>query len=349
MLEPTPKHKKLYRTFVNKRNLALEKILNNTRLRITDQLNLCFAALVEIYAHTQSDDHARLVIHSTAQTIGQIVKRMRKIVHFLAYVSEGEILSQLSGKPPRAYEKPDLNEELFAGGSVEQRVEFYLSKIQDRMKQQARLASLTNERATYEDLVRVIPKKKRIAQKKVTLRKIGEARKPIDTPFLTDEQWQDVVDEYMLDYGIKNRGPDQFFDPEEIKYIRPDLEPTYKAPNGKDDAVYQWELEQDVTHDFVEQVRNGQVEAANANGYTDFVWVAIVDDRTDECCLWRDGLTTAEIDAELKGAHKDDECEGSVPPIHFNCRCTLEPVTDNIGELPETPIKDFDEWLDEKW
>jgi len=81
-------------------------------------------------------------------------------------------------------------------------------------------------------------------------------------------------------------------------------------------------------------------------GVKDLNWIAVIDDRTDDCCLWRDGLTTMEIEDELNGNHADDDCDATTPPAHFNCRCRLAPVTDDLPDVPASNQIDFEEWLD---
>ena len=122
-------------------------------------------------------------------------------------------------------------------------------------------------------------------------------------------------------------------------------------PTAEGEEYYAWEYERDITNDFVYAVREGAIEAAKENGITDFVWIAVVDDKTDACCLWRDGLLTSEIEAKLKEHESEDEdCNlggsGLVPPLHFNCRCSLAPATDAIPQKPEVDYASFDKWLE---
>jgi len=122
-------------------------------------------------------------------------------------------------------------------------------------------------------------------------------------------------------------------------------------PTTEKDTWYVWEFERDLTNEFVKSVRTGQIAAANENGITDFVWIAVIDSKTDECCQWRDGLLISEIRERL-GDHRDEdeacniEGDNLTPPIHFNCRCTLAPAAENIPDKPDTGAKSFDEWLE---
>ena len=113
---------------------------------------------------------------------------------------------------------------------------------------------------------------------------------------------------------------------------------------GVTDA-YAWELEKEVTQLFVDQVRRGEHEAAKDNGIPDFIWISVIDNVTDECCKWRDGLTVTEIETQLKGKHSNDKCQTIVPPAHFNCRCALAPLTDDLPSSPPPDLGDFEDWL----
>lgn len=339
------KNKTLYRKFVNDRNELLETILNNTRLKITDALNLCFKAMIEIYCGSGDTHHINFIISHTAADVEHFVLEMRRKVDVATIDSESAILGMITGKVITPRTNKSLDGELPSGGSVYDRTVYYLQNLSDRMRKKVALARLTDEPPNYSDLAALIPKRKRLGQKRRALknvesRKLTEAVKPT-LNFIDESEWQKILDDYKSQYVPKNRGPETFFDPEDVK------DQTGVSIGQYDDAVYQWELEQDVTQDFVTRVREGQVEAANQNGYTDFVWVAVVDSVTDECCLWRDGLTTQQIELALSKEHSDDDCDATVPPAHFNCRCTLEPVTDNIEDLqPESNIGDFNAWLD---
>jgi len=147
--------------------------------------------------------------------------------------------------------------------------------------------------------------------------------------FMDEELWNQLLEEYLTDYVPQYREPKMIFDVE---------------VGGDTEEWYGWEIEQYVTHDFVDRVRKGQDEAAKQNGITDFMWIAVIDDKTDECCAWRDGLTSAQIEAKLP-QHKDDDCDAIVPPAHFNCRCTVAPMLDTMTDEPTVNVTEFEEWL----
>ena len=152
--------------------------------------------------------------------------------------------------------------------------------------------------------------------------------------FVDQAAWDRMLDKYKQDYVPKHRAPEYVID----------------EATDDTEAYYAWEYERDVINDFVTAVRSGQEQGASENGVTDFVWIAVVDDRTDECCLWRDGLLVSEIEKQLKAhVHEDENCvlgsNGLVPPLHFNCRCSLAPATDEIPEKPDVDYKSFEDWL----
>jgi hypothetical protein len=144
--------------------------------------------------------------------------------------------------------------------------------------------------------------------------------------YVDDSAWSSMVDDYLGKELPGPRGPQDIVD-----------------VLGAD--RYEWEVEQDMMHDFVERVRSGQESAAKENGIVDFMWVAVVDQKTDDCCLKRDGLGSSEIEEKLKGPWKEDECKATVAPAHFNCRCVMVPMSSDLLDVPTADYGDFDQWL----
>lgn len=154
--------------------------------------------------------------------------------------------------------------------------------------------------------------------------------------------WSKIVDDYTEQYLPQDRSPASVFDITDPYTDKP----VEDIPS--EDAIYGWEIERDVTHDFVQEVRDGQIDAAKENGIDEFVWIAIIDEKTcDNCCAWRNGLLTSEIEQRLTDEPDlADYCDATVPPAHFNCRCSLAPASKDLELVDETQnIKDFDEWL----
>jgi hypothetical protein len=164
-------------------------------------------------------------------------------------------------------------------------------------------------------------------------REKSEEDDPIYGPqFIDANDWDDIVSDYKDAYLPKYRDP------------RYELEAPATTAEG-DVLLYPWQVEQEMTEDFVSSVRSGEVDSANEQGITDFVWIAILDSHTDDCCRKRDGLTNAEIVEKQKGEWSGDDCQAQVPPAHFNCRCRVAPATDNLPDKPASNAQDFEDWL----
>lgn len=212
-------------------------------------------------------------------------------------------------------------------------------------------------------IFKALPKKKRIPARAVLKKvKVTEASRPKMKSRSEDESgisigltrgdnytfdfdqdtWNRVVHEYQNDYVPIDRSPENF-----INLKDPFTSIPIKDDIPESDKIYAWELENEITNDFVKTVRDGQVSAANENGIDDFVWISILDDKTDECCQWRHGLLTGEIEDRLaKDDSLSEDCDAVVPPAHFNCRCTLAPASKDLQMVNNTDLnQEFDEWL----
>jgi hypothetical protein len=151
--------------------------------------------------------------------------------------------------------------------------------------------------------------------------------------FFTEAEWQAAVDDYLS---------------EEIPYGRAPYDQIFYADteNAEVYTRYQWQVEAEITDDFVDAVRDGENYAANAQGINDFQFIAIVDAKTDECCAERDGLTFTEINEKLdNGEIEQGENEEAAPPVHFNCRCRVAPMTTDMPEEEGADWSAFDDWL----
>ncbi len=110
---------------------------------------------------------------------------------------------------------------------------------------------------------------------------------------------------------------------------------------------YTWEVEQEITEDFVKSVRDGTIDSAKEAGIEDFMWIAVLDSHTDECCKVRDGLSSSEIEKKIAdGTIDGEECDAIVAPAHFNCRCDVAPMTNDLPETEASGLPDFNEWLE---
>lgn len=300
-------------------------------------------------------------------------ERLRRSTYTLAYTGEIEALSRALNEPQKAALTRDkVNAEVIVdmpgGGDVDSRIRYFLQKLRRKVIDAINLGLLKDEKPPeMADRIRsAFPRQKKVKRPKKQLKgpKLKEAKeKPkkkmpdfdsvfefaktllpptrkdpkvaMTTGFIDDSAWQDLVNDYLAKEISPLRGPDDI------------LSLQIKSPTtGKLEQVdrYVWELEKEITQDFVDRVRKGQVDAANDNGIKDFVWIAILDSDTDECCRWRDGKTTSEIKKLLRGSKSGDPCKATVPPAHFFCRCDIAPIT---GDLPDKTeqLGDFETWL----
>ena len=255
-----------------------------------------------------------------------------------------------------------------AGGALSGRIELYLSRLLHRVKDAIKLGQLLEEKPN-EILERVdrafppgvpTPKRPPNTLKEAVFAEGVRKLKPVEAP---DEQWdypldaegnyelttgvasQEVLDQMTADYladelpaDLYKRGPADLVN---FYQIEPDGSVTFTER-------YKWELENELTEDFVRQVRDGDNAAAKENGVTDMMWKAILDSHTDECCSWRDGLLSSEIEAQLDGKHSDDDCDATAAPAHIGCRCVSIPASDDLPDEEPPPFEDFHEWLTEQ-
>lgn len=293
----------------------------------------------------------RTRFHQAAQQFEAILCRMRARAYVLSKASEAEILAQLQpGKQVRSAITPD---EVFkikvrpsmAGGELPARIQLYCDRLRRKIVSYAQGAAIqaTDPQDFAIDVFMAMPKARKVTVPRRTLKPLREAdevrinkKPPVDIAIdnIDGDAWKDMLDAYTAEYIPKYRGPEYVID----------------LPTKEGDTWYAWELERDLTNEFVSSVRDGQISAARDAGITDFVWIAVIDDKTDPCCAWRDGLLISEIEDQISD-HEDDDAQcnmdsnGLNPPLHFNCRCTLAPATDSIPDKPDDAAKDFEEWL----
>ncbi|OPZ24555.1 MAG: hypothetical protein BWZ03_00135 [bacterium ADurb.BinA186] len=345
-----------YKAFTQKRDVVLEKILRTTQKKITDATSHAFndiqAQALRLSISSQGslaavkmtvknfDREIDNIFLSLALHIMSLGQRLLDITYKFSIVSEAEAIARAGVKasykvnplPPVFNSKPIL---------------YGLNKLKYALLKEMELG-LINEESAKEISDRItakLPKIQRYKRPPRILKKPASVKEAIAKPkfdaapgFITDQDWDKIVSAYKEEYIPKFRGPEAVYDLADI--------------DGGADAEewYGWEIEKQLNQEFVQQVRDGQNVAANQNGFTDMVWIAIIDDRTDECCAWRDGLTTSEIQARLDemGGEDEEGCDATIPPAHFNCRCTLAPYSEDIDTVPQTDFKDFDSWLNDQ-
>jgi len=277
----------------------------------------------------------------------QIIHQKRASIYTLARVSELEALARAKTnavhiRPFQTALKLVVHSDLAGGASIQSRLELAMSRLAFKINDAIHLSRV--HESPVEDCIdrikRVLPKVRSYQAPPNVLKtpKLKEADNETKTKnfasgFIDDDEWEKVVDDYLDRFIPPYRGPDTVFD-------SPDFGPEHG------DEFYGWEVERELTHDFVSEVRDGKSDAANEAGISDFIFIAVIDDRTDECCLWRHGLTLAEIEAQLDDHEDDDgDCDGTEPPLHFNCRCSLSPMIDDMPEQSPSNESSFEDWL----
>lgn len=351
-----------YKTFVNKSDAFLEQLLLNTRQQISDELRhfmlLCKDEFLRRYVMVNGRDINPYTIaqlrnmqhmmdtHAVAQgmVMDSIWLKFRKNAYQFAYASSQR--AALNWLPRKlVYKLPQKSRELQTFNDTELgpthgRAYLSLSRYVNEINDAAKMSLIMGEGidAALARVLAVFPKPQKIKRVQV-LRRFQEADdKPLEDPirgpeFIDEKEWQEILDDYLGDYIPQWRDP---------KY---ELETPVSVGESGEYTVYPWQLENEITEDFVKKVSEGQVDAANKLGITQFVWVAVLDNKTDQCCIKRAGLTNTEIAAKLENEWANDECKATVPPAHFNCRCRPAPATDDLPEVPASNAQSFEEWL----
>lgn len=348
-----------YKRFISDRDKTLEKINLHTQ---TDVSKMLFEALNQIEGIVaslalRSDKNfmaslrnAQELENTTLEVFSNILypivgrmRRMRRSSFTLSALGEMEAIGQATQKTKHQsgiqfkhkLQKVDQSPTL-TGDDLVERTWLTLMKLRSKIVEAFRLA-VTQKRTPKEVLERV----RAVFPKVINYRKPPRELKPFR--------------EAAQDIGLKDKKEISvdFIDQDDWDLVQQAYKDTELPPSRFDNnlltdeghVTYDWEMTQDMTDDFVNQVRSGQVDAANELGIEEFVWVAIIDNRTDDCCLHRNGLTTSEIEQKLESGELDaDECDATSPPAHPNCRCQLAPVASS--EQVEGPDwKSFDEWL----
>lgn len=362
------KNSKNYTKFVHQRDKALDLIHHNQQVKLSDILAGALERIRQIIVHDyQRAQGGNLSIKALHDQISQVMTiaqsqllqsalQFRRTAYTLAFASEAEAIARGTGKPTRNHLSATqishkASQDTFSGGTLSDRIKLYLDRLARKIVDNVQLSAVQDSpmdemldrlrRAWPKVKVYKVPprKLKKITEAKTKLsqweqegQSLGYGGPKLSTGFVDDEEWQRIVDQYENEYVPGNRGPEGELD----------------IQLGEGSPRYEWELEQEMSQDFVQQVRDGQVDAANQNGYTDFMWIAIIDDKTDECCLWRDGLTSSQISLALQNEHSDDDCEGAiVPPAHFNCRCSLAPASEDLPDIEPIAPGEFEDWLDQ--
>lgn len=350
-----------YRKFINARDKALERLHISAQGRITQALANALSRIYDavaarhlalphdsaltIYGSQQTQAIAHLIDFEFGKAADQIVsdvKRLRRNAFVLSYLGETEGVARAEGKPMQynlhkaqlaALEDPP-------GVPTKAKVILSLTRLKNKLLDAIQIGLIHGD-STKELLARLrstFPKLKRLKKPKRLLTPLKEAAGPkrdgaMSFGFVDPSEWQDMLDDYLKPYHPEIRDPNLYFDIEGSQY----------EPLGLDEGEwFGWEVEQQLTSDFVDTVRNGQVQAAKDQGIDDFVWITVFGKTTCDSCEWRNGLTSSEIEAKLED--EDDDYDAIVPPAHASCRCQLAPMVEELGEAPED-LGDFNTWL----
>lgn len=347
-----------YRDFINERDKALERMLRNTHKRMSDLTKSALDGVVTsvMLRYRGINDHTRFTTKGRASLdalyadldhqfrylthlLVPVIERLRRASTTLAYAGELEATCRVLGISREARSITHV------GDRIEPKVYAALTKLLGRVR-----TAVEQGYAQGQSLDEVVRSVERTFPKVVgykvpprELKPLKEAFAPewaddATVDFISDDDWRNVVSLYKEEYVPKNRK--LTFD---VDVGEPELE-----------EWYGWEIEQDVTADFLARVRDGSVEAANQAGVTDFMWVSVIDDKTRPEHRLKNGLTSSEIEAKLSGEWQDFDDTATVAPSGMhrfsgyddpNCRCRSTPYVADLPEVDAVDYKDFDTWL----
>lgn len=361
-----------YKTFIEERNRALEVIESHAQL---DLSRILFEALSNItgyvshmaiskqmsiqnikYLSKQLDDYLSQQFEITSQAYQSRIMRLRRRTFVLSFLGELEAIARATKRtcPVSIHEfktKLDAQQKKDTIHDSSWHVRLFINF--HKLKQKILMAfqrAIAVENTPLE-VVQAVQKSypQAVSYKRPTraLKPLREAEKKSESGGVQDGDDEDEK-EFDFYHGLTNDDDwkltvDAYKDTE-LPASRFDNLAQFNPDTGT--MQYNWEVEQEVTDDFVDQVRDGQVEAANDLGIQDFVWVAIIDKKTCEvCCLPRAGKLVSEIESMLASGELDkDECDATTPPAHPFDRCDLAPVA-STDEVEGPDWKSFGDWL----
>jgi len=348
-----------YRDFKRQNDTALEKIVH-VHLSAVDQIIGKMKKKILAFI-TQQHVEAAFRAHATgpikqelmlaAIQTATIVRRQRAEAYLLAHAGQAEAMARAKNEPTTSHPKVKAHKdkEMFGGGDVYDRMKLNFGRLGRKIQDALELSHVVGE-SPIKRVTNAFPKTRDIkATPALRRRKTKES----DVPGVAPMQWvpklstgitdEDAWNDILIDYNSSTLPDDIYARGPEDKTLFYDVEADAQAER------YTWEVEQEITEDFVRSVRSGEQDAANENGITDFMWIAVVDNKTDECCYDRDGLSSSEIeDAMASGKIDEDECDAIVAPGHFNCRCQSVPMDSDIPETQPVDFSDYDQWLEDK-
>lgn len=345
-----------YRKFINDRDRVLEVFQRNCQKEISDITYDAFKHILftinhrfrMVNDHTRFTSHGRMIIdsigHETDAALRHLahsmlgpIKTMRRLSVNLAVAAEFEAINRVikhAVATPRRMRAPKISDDT---SQLEARLYADLTRVRNKITNAVESGYVNKSTVdkVYDRVVKVLPKVKRFKVPPKELKPLREATTPDDLEdsatldFMSDSEWRELIDQYKNEYIPKHRNLS--FDAE---IGEPELE-----------EWYGWEIENAIADDFVNQIKDGQIDAANQAGISDLMWVAILDDKTRPEHRLKDGLTSSEIDAKLNNEWADFEDDSIVAPGGDNCRCRSVPFVPDLPEAPEVNYGDFDQWL----
>lgn len=353
---------KAYRRFIKQRDEALERLYMGAQGRVTqalaEALQRIYDGIAARHLFTPGTEQMTVAGDYMAKSVGQLIDfefstaqlriaeaimRLRKYAGILTRASETEALRRagVNTTPRSPNTSAPLDYPMPTGGTIEARVALALNRIKNKILDALQLSRVMGEDTAQalDRVKKVFPKIKRVAKPKkllvpVAAREADAPKDPFKVGFIDEDTWDQIVSEYLKPYQPRIRDPRMYFDVTGEEGL---------AHLGIGEGVWMgWEIEQQITSDFVDTVRKGQHTAAKEQGISDFVWITVFGPTTCESCKWRNGLTSSEIEAKLEDV--DDEFDATVPPAHPSCRCQLAPMVEELGDEPGE-LGDFSTWL----
>lgn len=350
---------KKYKKFIKDRDTALEHIYRNYQVDISNELNTFLLWLTDVIRSRLSRViHNNNSVFFIPQTLKDLDKeydkrkpllvskvtmtfaKMSHVTKALAFAAQAEGLARATGKVKHIKLENHKDNPLVNnfGDSVPGRIELALDRMKRRIWDKIQLSMVDGSDldTTMERILSAMPKQK-VFKIQPRIKKLKEASytdldiKDVDVlrGTIPDDLWDQILEEYKRDENIDRRGPEYLISGEQ----------------GSEDAVYEWEIEQQAADAFYSSVMQGDKQAADKSD-VDLIWIAVIDNRTGESDAWRDGRLLSEIQATIDedGADPFDN-DLLMPPIHQNCRCRVAPVTDELPEPRVIDNEDFDAWL----
>lgn len=340
----------VYQSVQKYRDEMLENLLHKTLQRMSSRLSqaiheiersaLAHLARLRHTTHMSGAMQSRLfeqevevILTKLIPELTELYERLARWSQMLATTAEFEAISQAQSFTHRAiHAKPNRNVVTSQGYQIGAALEVYLAELRRKIADAFDMSRIRKDDpgVAMERIRRAFPSIKRVPKRVLTktpksLQEADDKKVAFTTGIVDEDDWKNMVEEFRDDYVPDYRDP--------------------RLAEETDEGIYDWKFEQDTTQKLVERVREGQVQAANELGVQDFIWIAVVDKVTDDCCLKRDGLTTKQIEAKLAGEWKDDEDQSAYPPLHWNCRCTIAPLADTVEPQPPFDEEDFNSWL----